>query len=123
MELDIPLHTAKDVYEYRFPFVDEEPFYEELVSTCERYGHDFAIIGGRISVFENSWYLRGFQNFLEDLLRNKEEAHFLVDRVMEYNLELGSRIIDAGVDVLNPVQPDCMDPEPQNISAIRGELR
>jgi hypothetical protein len=42
---------------------------------------------------------------------------------MEYNLELGSRIIDAGVDVLNPVQPDCMDPEPQNISAIRGELR
>jgi len=101
MEIDTPpLHAAKDVYDYRFPYVDGEPFYEELLHICRRYGHDFAIIGGSVSIFENSWYLRGFQNFLEDLICNKDEAHFLVDHVMEYNLALGFKIIDAGVDIL-----------------------
>ena len=101
MEIDEPpLREIKDIYGYMFPDVNEEPFYKELLSVCETYGNDMAVIGGSISLFENSWYLRGFQNFLSDLILNKDTIRCLLDRVMEYNLQLGFKIIDAGVDIL-----------------------
>ncbi len=95
-----PLKEAKDIYHYQFPDLEGEPCYDELKAVCQKYGKDMAVIGGSVSLFENSWYLRGFQNFLTDLVLNKDEANCLLDRVMEYNLQLGLKIIDEGVDIL-----------------------
>ncbi|MCL5985657.1 MAG: hypothetical protein M1371_03725 [Actinobacteria bacterium] len=101
MEMDEPpIKQIEDVYDYRLPNIKEEPFYSELKTVCKKYGKDFAIIGGSISIFENSWYLRGMENFLMDMTLNKEAAQYLMDLIMKYNLNLGFKILDAGVDIL-----------------------
>lgn len=101
LEIDQPpIKDIDDVYSYRLPDVDGEPFFTELLSVCRNYGKEKAIIGGSISIFENSWYLRGFQSFLRDLATNEKEVNYLLDKVMGYNRQLGFKIIDAGVDIL-----------------------
>lgn len=101
MEIDQPpLKDLRDVYSYRLPDIDGEPYYDELKTVYKYYGKQKAIIGGSVSIFENSWYLRGFQNFLTDLALGGKEVDLILDKVMDYNLELGYKIIDAGVDIL-----------------------
>lgn len=101
MEIDkSPLKELNDIYKYKLPVVKDEPFYDDLKLVCDKYSKDLTIIGGSISIFENSWYLRGFQNFLMDLVLNKDAIHFLLDKVMNYNLQLGFKILDLGVDIL-----------------------
>jgi len=101
MEIDTPpLKSIDDIYSYKLPDVDKEPYLSELKSVCKNYGKEKAIIGGSITIFENSWYLRGLQNFLMDLALNEKDVNYLLDKVMEYNFQLGCKIIDAGVDIL-----------------------
>lgn len=101
MEIDEPpIKDIRDVYSYNPPQVDGESYYNELLSVCKNYGKEKAIIGGSISIFENSWYLRGFQNFLYDLVTNEKEVNYLLDKVTDYNRQLGFKIIDTGVDIL-----------------------
>lgn len=51
-------------------------------------------------MFEAAWYLRGFSRFLTDLVLNKDWAHELLDKLMEFQLGTGSRLAHIGVDVI-----------------------
>ncbi len=55
-------------------------------------------LGGEL--FEAAWRLRGLENFLIDLVRRKEMAHFLLDRLAELARRNVTTLALAGVDVL-----------------------
>ena len=55
-------------------------------------------LGGEL--FEAAWRLRGLEAFLVDLVRRKEMAHFLLDRLAELARRNAQTLALAGVDVL-----------------------
>lgn len=55
-------------------------------------------LGGEL--FEAAWRLRGFETFLTDLVRRKEMAHFLLDRLAALARRNAATLAAAGVDVL-----------------------
>lgn len=65
------------------------------------YGKDYWIIGScQCSIFEAAWYLRGLDTFLMDLAMGEEYVDVLLDKVMQFPLEMGLRFIDLGVDMV-----------------------
>ncbi len=56
-------------------------------------------LGGEL--FEAAWRLRGLENFLIDLVRRKEMAHYLLDRLSELARSNAATLAQAGVDVLS----------------------
>jgi uroporphyrinogen decarboxylase len=86
---------------YETPDPEEPEQYAEAVSLVERYGKTHCIVGGILgSVFEGPWYLRGMEQFLQDLINNKDYASKLMDLVMDFHLRAGIRLIETGCDML-----------------------
>jgi len=57
---------------------------------------DFAIVGdASASLFERAWYLRGFENFMMDLVTNERFAVALLDRLLELRLAQLGDFLDA----------------------------
>jgi uroporphyrinogen decarboxylase len=55
-------------------------------------------LGGEL--FEAAWRLRGFENFMIDLVRRKELAGFLLDQLTSMLMENALILARAGVDIL-----------------------
>jgi uroporphyrinogen decarboxylase len=57
---------------------------------------DFALVASAIGmgIFERSQWLRGTQNFLIDLLKNREFAALLIRKVLDFQLKLMDRYLD-----------------------------
>jgi uroporphyrinogen decarboxylase len=53
-----------------------------------------------MTIFEVSWYLRGMENFLMDLLSDEEFACALMDRVVEIRIEMAKKFAKTGLDIL-----------------------
>ena len=86
---------------YHAPDPDEPRQYEELALLVARFGKTHSIVGGvSTSVFEGPWYLRGMDQFLQDMLINKDYAHALIDLVADFHLKAGLRLVDMGCDIL-----------------------
>lgn len=65
------------------------------------YGKEKWMIGScQCSVFEASWYLRGLDTFMMDLAMGEDYVDVLLDKVMQFPLEVGLQFIDAGVDMV-----------------------
>ena len=75
------------------------------------------------TIWETSWYIRGMENLMMDMVTDEEMAAAILDRVAAMSTQrallyanagcdilfLGDDLIDAGIDVLNPIQSECMD--------------
>jgi uroporphyrinogen decarboxylase len=86
---------------YRPPDPDEPEQYREVADLVERYGKTHSIVGGMLgSVFEGPWYLRSMDQFLQDLLINKDYANRLIDLVADFHLQAGLKLIELGCDIL-----------------------
>ena len=86
---------------YKIPDPYDESRYEGSKRLIEKYGDEYWIVGSiPCSIYEASWYLRGMQKFMEDMCLNKEYANGLMDKVMEFPLVAGKKLIDLGVDML-----------------------
>lgn len=82
---------------------------------------DYAVIVNAIgSVFEFTWYTRGFEQFLMDLALEPAVAEFLMDRMLEFQSGLFDQILEetgeyvdvvmVGDDISNQLGPT-IDPE------------
>ena len=81
--------SMRDVVNYRFPNPRDRARFEGLRERAsELYNKtDYAIIGGNIpSVFYIAWVLRGMEQFMADLVLNREIAEYLMDKIVEWNL-------------------------------------
>jgi uroporphyrinogen decarboxylase len=93
--------TAADIENYnwfdptwtsRFTFAD---------SVVKEYGDKYAIVADlETTIFETAWYLTGLEKLLLDLLMEPEYLPVLLDKIMQINLITGTRLIEAGADII-----------------------
>jgi uroporphyrinogen decarboxylase len=98
-----PLADIKNYDSYKWPdplsSLDKElKMYKKLI---EDNGKDFAIMGAvACTMVEASWYLRGLENFMVDLVKNKDFAIELLDKTMDYHLTVSKKLVEMGVDII-----------------------
>ena len=86
---------------YKAPDPDSPEQYEEISGIIKKYGNTHSIIGCLVgSVFEGPWYLRGMEQFLQDLILNKDYVHQLCDIVMEFHRKAQLNLVKMGCDII-----------------------
>ena len=110
--------TEKDILDYRFPEAEAPGRFDTSVEMLAKYSGKYAVIGDvETMFFELSWYLTGFEKFLVDMMLGAEYQPVLMDRIMNYILVAGKKLINMGVDILwcgddfGSQQGMIMDPE------------
>jgi len=92
--------SVKDLAYYPWPDPHDPGRVEGLEEEAERLyeNTDYALVTGIAgSMFELSWYLRGFERFLTDLVVNQDFAEALLDKLLEFWLGFFDRFL-ASVD-------------------------
>ena len=83
--------TMGDLKRYRFPDPADPARFEGLNERArELYEKtDYALVGGNTpSLFYLGWVLRGMEQFMIDIVINREFAGYLMDRIVEWNIAL-----------------------------------
>lgn len=103
-----PLAKAKsieDLKRFRFPDVSMpyqvKGLAQQVKSVHERglaAGGNLPHLGGEL--FEAAWRLRGLENFLIDLVRRPDWAHFVLDRLADLARRNAQALASAGIDLL-----------------------
>ncbi len=97
--IDHPLshiETVADLAKYHWPDPHDPARYEGIEATARQmyektgYGIIANVIG---SIFEFSWYLRGYVQFFEDLLLNPELAEAQLEAMLEYQSVLMTEVL------------------------------
>jgi uroporphyrinogen decarboxylase len=76
---------------------------ETLWTRVESYRNRYALLGKVSLPFKLAWHMRGFENFLCDMIVDPDFASDLLKRVAFYEREKGLRLIRAGVDIVGIV--------------------
>lgn len=93
--------TERDILNYPFPDPYAPGRFDLAVRMMEDYSGKFGVIGDvETMFFEMSWYLTGLEKFLMDLLTEAEYQPVLMDKIMEYIIACGKKLIEMGVDIL-----------------------
>jgi uroporphyrinogen decarboxylase len=95
-----PLEIARTVEEieaYPAPIVEAARDSRAVMRYKER---GFPVFGYAGSVYEWSWWLRGMERFMTDLILEPSLAGAIVEKVASHTLNLALRSAEAGIDVL-----------------------
>jgi uroporphyrinogen decarboxylase len=102
--IESPLRGVENLAElerYPWPDLDQPNRYEgvrERVMALQSQGLAVAAYAG--SVFEQSWYLRGLENLMTDLVAKPEIANHLLQRAAAFQQHAARQFARAGVDIL-----------------------
>ena len=80
--------TLRDLKTYRFPNPKDPTRFRGLRERAKDVYEktDYAIIGGNTpSLFYMAWVLRGMEQFLTDIIVNKDFANYLMDKIVEWD--------------------------------------
>jgi uroporphyrinogen decarboxylase len=88
--------TVQDIMAYEFPDPRAEVRVAGLVERAESYGGKYCLIleGMREPVFGTSSWLRGHTQFYLDLATNIPMVHALLDRMLEFYIELSDFLLE-----------------------------
>ncbi|MCL5070821.1 MAG: uroporphyrinogen decarboxylase, partial [Actinobacteria bacterium] len=96
--------SIEDLKDYPWPSPDNEKRYEKLDLEAENLykNTDFCLIG-RFggSIFETAWYLRGFEQWLIDLLINKDFAKSLMEKICSIQMRIDERCLELTGKYIN----------------------
>jgi uroporphyrinogen decarboxylase len=98
-----PLRKAKSLQDLeRFPFpgqgILEEADMADRVKQAHRQGK--VALTGVGHMYEDSWQVRGYEEFLMDLADKPEWCEFILDRFTRRNLQIAAAAARAGVDYI-----------------------
>ena len=79
-----PLADWKRLETYEFPEVPDP--------------HEKYVCRGGLWLFQRMWWLRGYENLLTDIVKERKDVILLRDRIIEWNVELVKRWLELGVD-------------------------
>jgi uroporphyrinogen decarboxylase len=86
---------------YPWPDLDRPYRYESLRRTVElRHAEGRAVAAYAGSVFEQAWYIRGFEDLMMDMIEAPAIAHFLLERTAAYQRHAAAEFARAGVDIV-----------------------
>jgi len=99
--------TEDDLDAYRWPDPNDPGLIRGLRERAREL-HEFTDFGvvawASGSMFERSWYLRGFQRFFVDMVRNRGFAEALLDKLLEINKAFLGEYLDAVGDYIQVIQ-------------------
>ncbi|MGA2613416.1 MAG: uroporphyrinogen decarboxylase family protein [Spirochaetia bacterium] len=58
-------------------------------------GTDKCVMVGNGNIFETSWYMRGFEQMLMDVMAEEELVHRIMDRVARFYIQFFTRVLEA----------------------------
>jgi uroporphyrinogen decarboxylase len=96
-----PLEEERALDSWSPPDANESHRYDSARRLLAEHGRTHAIVGGMpCTLFEAAWYLRGYENFLTDLMVNQDFAHALLDKIYGFQETTGAKLAALGVDIL-----------------------
>lgn len=103
-QIESPLRGAQDLArlkDYPWPDIDQPDRYvglRERVAGLHQQGFAVAAFAG--SVFEQSWYLRGMEDLMMDLIAAPEVAHYFFERTAALQQRAAAEFARAGADIV-----------------------
>jgi len=98
---DHPLSDDRKIKDYAPPSPNREELYEPFNHILRAYGGNYCIMGVTVcTIFEASWYLRGMDRLLIDMMENEEVANYILDIPFKFHLEAAKRLTRMGADVI-----------------------
>jgi uroporphyrinogen decarboxylase len=99
------IHSLKDLVKYVLPDLSNSSRHAGLSRKVQRW-HQQGLaaagspphLGGQL--FETAWRLRGFENFMVDLVRRRDLVDYLLDQLTSMLIENALILAKAGVDIL-----------------------
>ena len=88
--------TEKDIKIYPFPNLGKKENLDQIEAEIEQLSSiDSAImLDGGPGLFEYSWFLRGMDKFLMDLVARRKFAEKLLDKILEIRLDQVEKLLD-----------------------------
>lgn len=103
-EVDSPLRGElglERLSEYPMPDLDQAYRFAGVRERVDAlHGQGFAVAAYAGSVFEQSWYIRGLEDLMVDMLAAPEIAHHLFDRTSALQRHAAEQFARAGVDII-----------------------
>ena len=98
--VDEILLPEADLSAYRFPEPDLARNARNLDQLITQNGAKFRYASVGFSMFERAWTLRGMENLLADMILNPGFVDALLDRILEYNLQVIDHFVGFDVDCI-----------------------
>lgn len=94
-----PLKESRieDLIDFPWPNPDDEQVCEDLPSKAKHlYKNTDLCLIGRFgsSIFETAWYMRGFEQFLMDLMINQDFAKVLMEKICSIQMRIDERCLE-----------------------------
>lgn len=93
--------SEQDILEYPFPDPNAPGRFVAARDAMVTYAKKYGVIGDvETMFFEISWYLTGMEKFLIDMMMEAEYQTHLMDKIMNYIIVAGKKLLEMGVDIL-----------------------
>lgn len=101
-----PLRNAQsvdDILDFPLPDFTKEACWKDIESEVSAYhARGYAVAGSlEMTIFEISWYLRGMEDLMSDMLQYPEMAEVLLDRITDLRAFQARTFAQFGADVLS----------------------
>ena len=91
--------SADDVRRFAFPDPLAAGRFANAQRDIARFKQDFFVIGDlELTMFEMAWHMTGMEKFMIDMSSGEEYIGVLLDRVLEFSVGVGKRLVELGVD-------------------------
>lgn len=95
------IQTSIELSDYPFPEITLPYRFEGLKNRVQEFhNREIPVACFTGSIFEQAWYLRGFEAILMDFISNPELAHELLERITEILTDVSSKIAEMGTDII-----------------------
>jgi uroporphyrinogen decarboxylase len=84
--------------EYTLPDSLDPRRYSHLTEECRQQRDKFILCAFGFSLFERAWSLRGMEQLLVDMIQDPGYVDALLDRILEYNLEIIGEVVKYDID-------------------------
>jgi uroporphyrinogen decarboxylase len=94
--------TEDDIHSYPLPDYTRKECWQAIETDTAAYQQRGYAVAGQleITIFEISWYIRGMENLMHDMLQNPFMAEALLDRITRLRVFQARTFAKFGVDVL-----------------------
>lgn len=94
-----PLHHDDSLDTYKFPSLDGR--FKHVREHTQKLKENYVVSAGTGTFFRDAWNLRGMEAFLIDIATESPFMLKLLDKMLEYKLEVISQFAQAGVDIIS----------------------
>ena len=95
------IQDFKRIQEYPWPDLNQSYRYDSVKQKVDQlHKQGLAVVASAGSVFERSWYIRGMEDLMMDMLESPEIACYLFERTAQLQQQVAAQFARASVDII-----------------------